>query len=217
MPFSPTLTILFAGSLLALQLILAINMRFDLRRWGLKHNFTVSSYTSIVDMLAKYSRIYQPIRVKVNKVLTKPAEVIDDTFAVNRRAAHQFDFYSGYYVLHTLLGHISGHYTWLKWWVNMQKLIYLVQIVALIGAVVLQNSLPGMVSILASLILIGLTIVIETHQETFNKGVLNLAIDLLDLDKNEQTKAPKVVGAFAGYGYWYVAFPFIQIINLFKP
>lgn len=213
---SNSLALIIFMMLVVVQCILAINMRMDLRRWGRKYNFTLSSQMRVVDMLAKFSTLHKAVNIKVSLDFPEPAKMTNSALAVSKSSAHQRDFYSCYYALHVLLGNLSGYYWWLNLVTFLQKVAFAGQFIFLFLALIFAPAL-AILAIALAMVPIFLTIVIEIRTEKFNLQALHYAVDLLDLDQVEHEQATKVINAFSGAGYWYVLFPWKQLWLLFKP
>lgn len=208
--------IVIAAIILLMQLILAVLMRLELKKYSDKYNFYHSSQMSMVDLLERFSRDYGRINLKVNRRVPDVAAWMGDTLAVDNKAVYRKDALAGILVMRAALGGLLGHFENVNWMLGIQRAVFILELVAFIWALIGQTVVGGIISICAGLFCIVLNMLIERQQANFLDVVLRRASELLDWDNVEQAKGEKLIHQFEGEGYWYVSFPFIWIVRFFR-
>jgi len=198
-----------------MQLILAVFMWLDTRKYGLKHNFYPMAQYTIADMLQRFSQTYGSINLKVGKKLPNLAKWIGDTLAVDNKRAYLRDAYSHAQVIKVLLTNFLDNQNHINFLLTLQRIVYVFQLACFFLALFFQTTSLILLSIIMGLIGIVFTVLIEKRQDTFLKLVLYRSAELLDMDVVEQDKTELILTAQKGVGFWYVTFPIREIF--FKP
>lgn len=194
-----------------MQLILAVFMRLDIRKYGSQHNFYPMAQYTIADMLQRFSQTYGSINLKVGKKLNRLAEWVGDTLAVDNKRAYLRDAESHMYVIRTLLSHFLDNQRNINFFLTIQRIIYSLQIASFAFGFAVHTTTLILLSIVLGLICIVMTVMIENQQDIFLKLVLYRSAELLDMDIIEQEKAELILTQQKGIGFWYVTFPIREV------
>lgn len=205
-----------AAIILLMQLILAVLMQLELKKYGDKYNFYHSSQMTMVDLLERFSRDYGKINLKVNRRVPDVAMWIGDTLAVDNKAVYRKDALAGILVVRELLGGLLGHFENVNWLLAVQRFVFLIELVAIVVALTWQTTIGGIVAVCAGLFCIVLNVLVERQQANFLDVVLRRTSELLDWDNVEQAKGEKLIHQFEGEGYWYVSFPIVWLVRFFR-
>jgi hypothetical protein len=209
------LEIIIIAALWITQIALGVLSLWRSRKLHRKFAYALASRTSVVDLLEKFSRVYGPINVKVNAAIKQPAILRPDILWVNREVAYNSDLYSTFYTSFQL-AMLNLNSRWFQMLLPWQVLAYFGQIiVAVLVFTVSQAYLPVLLGIAAGLFVVSLFLYF--YSAYISETAVEIAADLLDLDKVEIKRAQLLASLFQADIFKYSIYPIIWVIRFIIP
>jgi hypothetical protein len=216
MQLSISIGFVIFGALAMVQLILATIAWWERRHSHLRMDFPLSSQTSVVDLLEKYSRIHGPLDVKVNVAIDRPASLDKHgTLLINRSHVYRTSSYPTFYTLYQImLGREQQRELRLLRLATI--FIFSLQIITCALAIWVLDVFIW-ASVIFALVALLLSIYWEHQHQQVLKQSVELAIDLLDLDEVEQIRMVGLAESFKGEGFKYIHYPVTTVIKFLLP
>jgi hypothetical protein len=199
----------------ATQVAIAAIAVWELYRLPRKFAQPLGSKVTIVELLQKYSRIFESISIRVDAEIRQPAKAYADVLLVNKRQVYGAHLYPSVYTLYQLL------LMWPKYRKTLN--VFQIQIVLVIAEVALF--IAGLyfgegfilIALLLGIILLIVSFIYQSFLSTLWKEVQDVAIDLLDLDKVEQARVKQLIRQMPAQAFVYAVEPMIWVIRFILP
>lgn len=197
--FSSVILPIVLVALILTQVILALlHARYN-QQYAQKHDFPLISRTTTVELLEKFSRIYEPIDIKVNAAISTPALYQGGVLRINKEWVYE---HRAFATLNTLVELVKMQHGWewqqLQMW---QKLLLVLQVSLLIAGI--NQPVVVVVSLLLVLTQLSLSIYFAAKMEDIIKQAIEIGRDLLDLNVVELEQAPRVLRHLLSDPYTY--------------
>jgi len=197
------------------QVALAVIAAWELYGLPRKYSQPLGSKVTIVELLQKYSRIFESISIRVDAQIRQPARISADVLLVNKREVYGALLYPGVYTLYQLLLMWPRHRMALRIY-RVQLLIIIVEAALFILGLYFGEILV-VVALLIGIVLLIVSFVYQAFLFSIWEEVKDVAIDLLELDKVEQARIKQLVRRMPSQAFIYAVEPVIWIIRFILP
>ena len=198
--------------MLIMQVIMAILNISNRKRHALRLNFVLSSRTSTVDMLQKYSRIFDPLDIKVNADITDPAKFKDGMLHINRDWVYEHHAYPNLLALLEIVQAEQGNFV--SWVVKLQQILFIAELGLLYGLFV--NEWFAVLALPVAMVVLGLGVYAEVKIGQHIDKTIDIATDLLDLDEFEVEWSQKLLAVYQNQAHTYPVDLVVSIYRFFK-
>lgn len=206
--------IIFLAVLIA-QLAIAAIAAWELYRLPRKFSQPLGSKVTIVELLQKYSRIFESISIRVDAQIRQPARVYADVLLVNKRQVYGAHLYPGVYTLYQLM------LMWPRYRKALQvyrlQFFFMLLEVALFVASLYFGEILVVPALLIGIVLLIASFVYQAFLFNLWLEVGEVAVDLLELDKVEQARIKQMVRQMPAQAFVYAVEPVIWVIRFILP
>lgn len=201
--------------LLAIQFVLGLSSLHNSHRLHDRFTTPLGSKISVAELLEKYSRVIEPINIKVNSNITKVAVSRGDLLHVNRELVYRTDLFVNastlwYINLTKRKNHRIMRYQ------RLQILLFLLELGLLALAVWRFNVLIWGVVVLATVLIIS-SFLLALEYEGLLEEFYVLGTDLLDLDEVESARFKSFGEELKQESTAYAMIPVVWLVNFLNP
>ncbi len=210
---------LVALIILVLQVLLALFNYRSVFKSALRKDFLLSSFTSPVELLETYSRVYHPLQLKVNAEISTPAAWQGDMLLINRDWVYQHRALPNIWILNLLSSQAFRHS--IPRLQIVQRVLFAVTLFSLFLSTQEYDTqrleFVVIVTIVLQLAALLIAFWIGLIREKINSGVLLLSADLLNADETELPRIKYMLESWSGLGWVYPIEMLKVMVNFFSP
>jgi hypothetical protein len=199
------------------QVFLTILSLIYSRQLKSRFSLMLSSGMSNARMLEIYSRVFNPLNIRVNAVIKAVSQAKDDLVMINNKHVHSRDLFTTCYTLWQI-GLAKSEFQFLQYFHRWQASAFLVQtILTILAFISMQLELLLVPAILIAFILIGSSFYYQQKFDLLKRAYLIEAHDLLDLDKLELLRARSLGDNLGARVFTYPSVPIIWVLRFISP